>query len=70
MFHAESSPLYDRVAPTTQVSALVSPLLLLGVVALTPSEYSAQGELNPQLAFMTGKLKLKGNMGLGLKLGK
>mmetsp|Transcript_10757 Transcript_10757/g.22395 ORF Transcript_10757/g.22395 Transcript_10757/m.22395 type:complete len:149 (+) Transcript_10757:62-508(+) len=28
-----------------------------------------KGDINPQLAFMTGKLKLKGNMGLGLKLG-
>jgi putative sterol carrier protein len=26
-------------------------------------------KLNPQMAFMTGKLKVKGDMGLGLKLG-
>ena len=25
-------------------------------------------ELNPQQAFMKGKLKIKGNMGLGMKL--
>ncbi len=27
-----------------------------------------QGSLNPQMAFMTGKLRVKGDMGLALKL--
>ncbi len=29
-----------------------------------------QGTLNPQMAFMTGRLKVKGDLGLALKLGK
>ena len=28
------------------------------------------GKLNPQMAFMTGKLKVKGNMQLAMKLNK
>ena len=28
-----------------------------------------EGKLNPQMAFVTGKLKVKGDMGLALKLG-
>jgi len=29
-----------------------------------------EGTLNPQMAFMTGRLKVKGDLGLALKLGK
>ncbi|MDO8526862.1 MAG: SCP2 sterol-binding domain-containing protein, partial [Deltaproteobacteria bacterium] len=30
----------------------------------------ANGALNPQMAFLGGKLKVKGDMGLALKLGQ
>ena len=29
----------------------------------------AAGDLNPQMAFMLGKLKIEGDMGLAMKLG-
>ncbi len=41
------------------------------VVTMEAAKFSdlIEGKLNPQMAFITGKLKVKGDMGLALKLG-
>jgi putative sterol carrier protein len=41
-------------------------------VTVTDADFIAisTGELNPQMAFMTGKVRISGNMGLAMKLGK
>lgn len=33
-------------------------------------EKMATGDLNPMMAFMTGKLKVKGDMGIAMKMGQ
>lgn len=33
-------------------------------------ERMASGDLNPMMAFMTGKLKVKGDMGIAMKMGQ
>lgn len=41
-------------------------------VTMTEADFVklANGELNPQMAFLGGKLRVKGNMGLAIKLGQ
>jgi len=40
------------------------------IISMTALDFMSmiQGGLNPQMAFMTGKLRVKGDMGLALKL--
>lgn len=40
------------------------------IISMTAPDFMSmiQGSLNPQMAFMTGKLRVKGDMGLALKL--
>lgn len=39
------------------------------VVSSDDFEQIIEGKLNPQMAFMSGKLKIQGDMGLAMKLG-
>jgi putative sterol carrier protein len=48
--------------------AAVSPNLTLTIAGQDWLDMLA-GKLNPQMAFMSGKLKLKGDMGLAMKIG-
>jgi len=53
---------------TVASGAAPAPNLTLTISGLDWLDMLA-GKLNPQMAFMSGKLKLKGDMGLAMKLG-
>jgi hypothetical protein len=57
----------------TQPGGRISPGTVAGAkctVAATAADFLAivNGRLNPQMAFMSGKLKIQGDMGLAMKL--
>jgi hypothetical protein len=59
----------DCTQPGGKVAAGTSPGAKCTVVA-TEADFLAivNGKLNPQMAFMSGKLKIQGDMGLAMKL--
>ncbi len=59
----------DCTAPGGKISAGTAPNARC-TVAATDADFLAivNGKLNPQMAFMSGKLKIQGDMGLAMKL--
>jgi hypothetical protein len=59
----------DCTAPGGAIAAGVS-VVARCTVAMTEGDFLnlINGKLNPQMAFMSGKLKIQGDMGLALKL--
>jgi putative sterol carrier protein len=59
----------DCTAPGGAVTAGTSPSARC-TVAMTDTDFVnvVNGKLNPQMAFMSGKLKIQGDMGLAMKL--
>ncbi len=56
----ESVPVKPGNDPVAKVTVVMSDTDFVGLIA---------GQLNAQMAFLTGKLKVKGDMGTALKLG-
>lgn len=75
VFHITGNANADWTLDCTSEPALVKPGGIEGAqveVTMTEEDFVklANGDLNPQMAFLGGKLKVKGSMGLAIKLGQ
>jgi|SRR3989338_1633073 len=75
VFHLTGSSASDWVLDCTKNPAEIKKGTLEGAkveVTMTEEDFVklANGSLNPQMAFLGGKLKVKGDMGLAIKIGQ